>query len=507
MNPIRAIEEQQFAYERPSIILGVVVLTVYYILGMAHAQTRPGASLIHPEGWWGWSDQGLYLKSIRALAHLDFTQTQHWYPLGYPLLGAPFERLMPLHPLLFVDLACLLASFGGFVCFARRCGFSAPVSVAAFLLGALGSESVRGNWIIPWTTTPACAAIWMFLACCVRQLDATADEPRPRRWRRIASIGALAVAAPLCRPTDLLVPAIALALMLWWGLRDRSLRLGDPLAFGLGAAVLLVPYGLLYLRIYGMHPSQYTINSRYIGFRFGELPLKTVWLLISPRPWFPFGAGLLERLPWIAAGFAGMLLLPGLLAGTARRGMTMLALMMLGYMALFFSYVDLVPSGLWLYKNAHYFKWVLPGLALFGMLFLRVLLFGRRRPAILALLAVLLLSAVRLVPVPVTSPDQARMLQYATRPVGWNEAYVGHEQLSDRDGVFDNVRTMRVLPDSQGVRVISISRPFVGVPVWRDRSDLPVAADAVLKEWGMRIGYGWPCWLPPYPCQRLRPHR
>lgn len=504
MNPIKALEKREFAYERPSIILGVVILTVYYMLGMAHAQARPGTNSVHPEGWWRWSDQGLYLKSIRALARLDFTKTQHWYPLGYPLLGAPFERLMLMHPFLFVNLTCLFASFAGFVCFALRCGFGAPAAVAAFLLGSLGSESIRGNWIIPWTTTPACAALWMFLACCMCQLDATMDEPRMRRWRRIASIGALAVATLLCRPTDLLMPAIGLALMLWWGLRDRSLRPGDPLALGVGAAILLVPYGLLYLRIYGPHPSQYMLNSRTVGFRFAELPLKTVWLLISPRPWFPSGSGLLERLPWIAAGLAGMLLLPGLMQGNARRGMTLLALMMLSYMALFFSYVDLLPSGLWRYDNAHYFKWVLPGLALFGMLLLRTLLFGPRRPPIVAMSAVLLLSAVRLTPIPVSSTDEARLLQYAARPIDWDEAYFGHERLSDRDGMFDNLRTMRVLPDSQGLRVISLSRPFIGVPVWQDRSSLPIATDAVPKEWGMQIGYGWPCWLPPYPCQRLK---
>ncbi len=49
MNPIRAIEEREFAYERPSIVLGVVILTVYYILGMAHAQAlAPGRA-------WAWA--------------------------------------------------------------------------------------------------------------------------------------------------------------------------------------------------------------------------------------------------------------------------------------------------------------------------------------------------------------------------------------------------------------------------------------------------------------------
>ena len=115
MNLIGPLAKHEFAHRRGSIILGCAVLAVYYVLGSIHASERPGASAIHPEGWWRWSDQGLYLKSIHALAHLDFNRDRHWYPLGYALLGAPFERLMPMYPLLFVNLACLFASFAGFV--------------------------------------------------------------------------------------------------------------------------------------------------------------------------------------------------------------------------------------------------------------------------------------------------------------------------------------------------------------------------------------------------------
>ena len=484
---------------------GAVILTIFYVLGMVYAKARPGANATYPRGWWGWSDQGLYLKSVDVFARFDFASTQHRYPLGYPLLGAPFVGLMPLFPFLIVDFVCLLVSFTGFVAFSRGCGFSTFSAVMAFLLGTIGSASVRVNWIIPWTTTPVCAIVWLFLALCVRHLNAAKGEPRFQRWRRVGLIGLLAAAAPLFRPTDLLMPAIGLMLMLWWSLRDRTLRPTDPLVLMIGAAIPLAPYGLLYLHIYGMHLTQYMLSSRVVGFRFGELPLKAYWLLISPRPWFPFGSGLLERLPWMAAGFAGILLLPALAPRNGRRGMTMLGCMMLAYMALFFSYVDLLPSGLWRYDNVHYFKWLLPGFVLFGVVLLRAALSGSYRSALIALLATLVVSGIRLNPVAAAKGHPARMLQYESGPLKWKATYFGDEHVSDQLGAFENVLTMRVLPDSQGFRVISLSRPFTGDLTWQDSTGAVMPANNVPKRWAVDVGYGWPCWLPPYACQRMQP--
>ena len=488
----------------PVVVLGTLVLTACFVFGTLDASDRPGGNPLHPEGWWGWFDQRQYLKSVVALSRLDFAPGQHWYPLGYPLLAAPFERLLPLHPFLLVDLACLLASFAAFVAFARCCALPTPAAVAAFLLGTLGSSALWASWIVPWTTTPTTAAIWGFLALCARQLAAPAAEPRTRRWRRIAMIGLLCACVPLFRPADLLMPALGLLLMLGWSLRDRSLRAGDPLALLAGAALPLVPYALLYLHIYGAHQTQYMAISRAIGFRFSDLGFKTVVLLIAPQPWFPSGAGLLERLPWMAFGFAGMALLWTAPRGAPRRSLAMLLVMMLAAMTLLFAYADLLPSGLWLYANVHYFTWLMPSFALFGVLFLRAVAFGPRRAAILTLLALVLLSGVRLTPV--RSDSAARMLIYATKqPVPWRRAYYNHERLSDRDGTFQNILTMRMLPDRGGLRVISLSRPFRGPLHWQDPSGLATAIEPPPQRWRAKLGFGWPCWLPPYACARLAP--
>ena len=39
------------------------------------------------------------------------------------------------------------------------------------------------------------------------------------------------------------------------------------------------------------------------------------------------------------------------------------------YWSLYFAYVDLSPSNIWLYHLVHYLKWTLPGLGIFAWLF------------------------------------------------------------------------------------------------------------------------------------------
>ena len=119
----------------------------------------------------------------------------------------------------------------------------------------------------------------------------------------------------------------------------------------------------------------------------------------------------------------------------------MLAVLMLAAMTMPFAYVDLLPSGLWLYCNVHYFTWLMPGFTLF----------------------------------------------------------------SSRDGTFQNILTMRMLPDRDGLRVISLSRPFRGPLHWQDPSGLATEVDPPPQRWRANLGFGWPCWLPPYACARPAP--
>ena len=496
-------------------------LTAIYVSSYVGNPAVPGNHGRFPLGWWGWWDQSQYLLSAQSFAHADFAPAHHWYPLGYALLGAPFLLLSGSHPYLLPDLACLLATYAAFLLFARTVGVGPRWAALLFLLASSGSEAIRNVWAEPWNTSLSAALIWWLLALTARHLAGdsvgrrdpvlavAAEVVRRRRLLRLAYLGAIAAIIPFTRPTDSLLVAIWAAGAGLAALRLRALEVLDLLALFAGAAVAAVPEALLWLRIYGAHESQYMINSRSLGFAFASLGWKTYLLLLTPRPWFPFGAGLVQRLPWMLPGLAGMLALPWIARGPARMMLGLLALMIAAYSLLFFSYVDLIPSGLWRYNNVHYFKWTLPGVALFGFLALRALAIGPRRPALLAGLAILLLTDLRLQPHRVGNADPAWMIQLHGPVPGWDEAYFTKMTLQDADGRLQPIKDFRALSDGQGWRLIALRRPFStalvisGLGHWPDGPVSAIGASGDATRWGRSVGLKLPCWM--IRCVRLPP--
>jgi hypothetical protein len=58
----------------------------------------------------------------------------------------------------------------------------------------------------------------------------------------------------------------------------------------------------------------------------------------------------------------------------------------------------------------------------------------------------------------------------------------------------------RGLPDSQGVRVLAQRRHIAGALAWTNG---PPNVNGTGVRWAPRITFGYPCWLPPYPCRWL----
>src|SRR5207248_6796292 len=105
-------------------------------------------------GWFGWWDQGQYLKCTVGLAHGSLTQDTYWYPLGYPALGALFYRLMPQQAFFLPDLLLVSGIVLLFYELARR--FVTPAE--AVLVLAVFVFSYRGmlslSLVEPWNTIP-----------------------------------------------------------------------------------------------------------------------------------------------------------------------------------------------------------------------------------------------------------------------------------------------------------------------------------------------------------------
>ena len=466
----------------------VLLYTGYYLGDSATPGNRTDSCCV--SGWIGWWDQGRYYASAVALAAGKLDAGQHWYPLGYAVLAAPFGFLRN-HRFFLIDLASLLFAYAAFVAFARRIGVSVTVAVIVFLLTVCADSMLFKQWTIPWTTSPTAALIWALLATAAGHL---------RGNRRPFLLGILAGAIPLFRPTDVLIGAICLA---WLATVDfRAARLGwrDVALVAAGVILMVVPYAALYLAIYGPHASPYMLNSRAVGFTVHNPVWRAYVLLIEPRRWFFAGEGLLERAPWLILGFAGALY-------AWRRGgpAALLSTCLIAYCLLMLFYVDLLPTGLWRYFNIHYFKWTLPGFGLLGWLLIRDL-GARNRFAWGVLAVVLLLSCIRVMP-RLVGPDEAALAVDMPGPAATegNSTMAPALAAVDAVGVLQNVTVMRAFPfpSGDGVRLVGLRRDIQGGVVWQDGHGLPMPPNPSPQvRWGEHIAFGYPCWLPPHPCKK-----
>ena len=479
----------------PSVVaLGAVVLAFWYTFFYLQYPETPGNAFLaggHGLGWMAWYDQGKTYDSALGLAVRNFDPRAHWYPLGYAMLAAPFILRLHGHAFFFVDLACLLLAYWGFVSFARRVGVAALWAAPLFLL-VFADPWLFRQWVIPWSSTPSAALAWLLLATAAAHMQGT---------RRPFLLGLLAAPLPLMRPMDVLIAVPCLLWAGWTDLRFRRMRLVDVGLVILGAAIVVLPYAVVYRRIYGLHASPYMIMSRQLGFTIHRPIWRAYTLFIEPREWFLQGDGLLQRCPWLILGLGGVLL------AWRDRALALLAFCLMVYCAVYLSYIDLLPSGLWRFNNVHYFKWAMPGFGLLGLLLLRELLAAgnrRRVAAAFALVAVVAVTAIHVAPrpVPADGSEPAVVVDIIGEHTNDENAYFGPLMIQDGLSPMTNINDMRVLPTPTGLRLIGLRRDFVGPVRWlADHSPAGPLIPHQMERYGTRIEFGYPCWLPPYACK------
>lgn len=431
-------------------------------------------------GWWAWYDQSVTLRSARAFIHGDLRPGEHWYPLLYSLLGAPFLLLTADHAFLPVNLVCLTASAWAAVAMGRRMGLPWPCALAAVALGLVGDPVSLRNWAVPWNTAPVAALIWALLACCAAQI---AGE------RRAFAIGLCGAAIAACRPTDALTVIPAL-LMTAWSSRRQPHRWPDLARCAAGALLVAAPAVTLHLAIYSAAPSPYMIVSREVGFTLTDFAWRAYVLLIDPTEWFQDGHGLIRHYLWLPLGFAGLLL--AWRWGPASR---LLALSVAANLALYLAYVDLVPIGLWRYLNVHYFAWAMPGWALLAACLLRALLRApERRSAAIALTATLLLSGIHMPPIPAAPDQKAKAIDFAGPPPPFATTFHGSTMAVDDAGLLPTFTVARTFPIAAGLRLIGMRRWIEGPVRWPQ--GFPQGSDLAGSQTRYAIGldWGWPRW-------------
>jgi hypothetical protein len=483
----------------PTLPVFMAAEALIYLLTYAQHPATPGNSKKDPLGWWGYWDQSQYLRSAQALYAHNLNPGEHWYPFGYSILGAPFASGTHAHAFLLPDMACMLAAMGAFVFVCRRLSLSEFAASAMFMFATMGSHSLREVWAEPWNTTLSTALIWSAFA--LFALHETAPAPRRglARWAALLT-GMLVPLMFVTRMTDLLIAALlVLGFVLepneTWAVRTRR-----GMEMTIGALVTGVPLLVLWLRIWGFAEPAYMHISRALGFDVPTLAWRSYLLLITPDGWFEDGAGLFARLPWLLPGIAGMIYLPFIMRSAERRVLLFLSSAIFLYLALFCSYTDLVPSGLWQYHNVHYFKWCAPGLLLLGV---KLVEHWRAKPkaALGCCVFVLFLTCIRLGPRPIVTGQAAWMIKLNGQVSTRSPALFNEFRFVDQVGPEIAIRDIRTVPTDEGWRFIAMHRPFRGALTVAGLGDT-VWPDGVWPE-GMAaeqrftrgLSLGWPCFL------------
>jgi len=451
--------------------------------------------------WVGWFDQSRYIASARALARFNLDAGQHWYPPAYALIAAPFSWITPSQPFLVADLILFTLAAAAFARAVRPFAIGPWCAAAIFALSTLAIPLAANLWIEPWTTTLSAALLWGLFAVMAMLFDC--DGPPPSSL--LIAAGVLAAAPPLARPADAPPGLAALAVASLVAYRRRLLTrrvIGLVLTGGL---IITLPYALLYLAIYGPALSGYIISGKNQGFAFGDLPWKAYVLLVAARPWFPNARALIEVVPFLLPGLAGLVALA--ITGTAaqRRMLALIAAVGLPLLAIQLTYTDFQPPGMWLYHNAHYLKWLFPlgGAGLW--LWLRA--FGRWREwavTMAATLALLALVCIRPLPRAVADDQPARMLLFQGNVLRFpGEALFASVVVHDALGTMRNIHGFHQVPDDRGEREITIDRLFTG-PAERFDPGEPPPYNVWQKpyaRYAVRLSFGWPCWGARLACQ------
>ena len=471
----------------------------------------PGNNSTYPMGWWGWFDQGEYLKEAKAIADHNFDPRNYFYPPLYPALGAMFVKLNPMHAFAIIDLICFLVFVYYFLSTARQfIGWN--WAVAIFIFTFISEKVIIAIWVEPWTSTLV-AAIFSFL---IAQTQKAINENFKISLGQIALWSALGGLIFLTRPVDAAVVTPLYCYILWkilekFNINDFGQSIFRPvqviLAFftpGFIGVILFLGFNFLLYRSLGS--PYFSVTASY-GFHPSDFFEKAVSILFDSGTIYNVPEeSVLFKLKWLALVVPAMIY--GLLCGNtlSRVIIAITSVQVLIY----FSYADFLPTGIWRYHNIHYFKWLLPYAGLIIALWIKSFPFTFRSSKkriywLLSLfLGVFLLSIqLKLVQIPsgeldssILKDTKGQYLQIkssASKNVDkifipqlsgeYQSIYFPNSVVVEVDGVdLKYVRDYRFLPSARGVDLIFI-RPIKVSTIKIYPGDMKLNQVAEIPEW------------------------
>jgi hypothetical protein len=343
---------EQYADSRRCHGILLIAAAVLYLLSYLGQPLLPGNNLEYPNGWWGWWDQGQYLKCAAAIAHWELGPKTYWYPLGYPALGALFYRWVPQHAFFLPDFALVLGAIVLFFKIARRMisSLEAILLISIFVVAYAGTTTL--SLVTPWTTIPThllyYAMIWLL---------GFRDPNQKRIYASAACLGLMYTCRALDAACMGLILAVALLQLPGWR---------DKFKVGLVSSLIVAaPVGCILLithSIFGSWFTPYEQASGRIGFGGYTFVKKLFLLLVDGRPIFrEANTAYFSHFPWLVLAPIGVVYL------LRRYNKNAIGVLLSGAMtyATYFSYNDFWPHTTFRFGQIHYLFWTLPLLALF----------------------------------------------------------------------------------------------------------------------------------------------
>ncbi|MCK7594464.1 hypothetical protein [Pseudomarimonas salicorniae] len=324
-----------------------IVLVALLLAALARSHSAfPGSQAATPLGWFGWYDQGEYLKQLQALMRgerdIGFTGT---YPPGFMLVLLPLALLLRAVDLGGAEAALILGNLGlvalALSLIAIRLGrVRGPLFLAAFCLFIAPVQYFSAAFVAPWssslTLVVGALAFWLL-----------ADNQESRRTPRsvLVILGAAFALLLHTRPQDfVLLGACTGILVCLQAYRHAALR---PLLFPLVIGFVVVE-SLIVLGFWGFPlGNSYGQSHSFVP---SLVPLKAVGLMTGDASYGWTNKGLLTEFP-ILGSVALVVLVAGALSGGLFG-----VLFLLGWMIIYLSFSDLGPHNFIQYGLFHYIK-------------------------------------------------------------------------------------------------------------------------------------------------------
>ena len=491
--------------------IAVLIAGVFYALAHHRSPLRPTA--LRP-GWFSWFDAAKYLHAAIAWAHLDLHPASHWYPPGYPMMGAIGYAFTPTQPFYIPDGLSLMAACWLFSLIAaeilHRPGARA-LGALVFLVTTIFNPDALFVWIAPWSTTPATPAIYGCLLAGLRFL-------RHPRAPTACLAGLAGAGVLLFRPTESALVLFTTGLsMLWTMLRQRLAPRRVAVIVAAGLAGVAAPIALFIAAesaTGGFGPDGYIALSQHYGFEFSLVWPHWVEIVGDPQPLWPGEHGLVRAFPWIVPGAVSIILLLWCAPRAAKAGHLLLAGTAVLHSLLFLAYRDMEPIQVWWIFLYHYFKWVLPVAGLYAAM-LPAFLIGRRWRFTVPAAAVVAIALFGWRPElrPVPGATAIRIDQHHVRlPLGLGSMRdaLAVPATADFDGVFhfehkltvaghtfQTPFSLRAFPRPGGLLLLPL-RPLPAgdtVVTFNDAVTIDTGSQPFLAR--QTVVFGMPCWLRP----------